>query len=528
MLKLSAISLAISASYNAQADQTIQDDLVVVGSICTGLDCVNGESFGFDTIRLKENNLRIRFMDTSSSSSFPTGDWQITINDTANGGVNRFSIEDLDAGTTPFTILGSAPNNSFYMAGSGNIGMGTTTPLVELSIKDGNTPTIRLEQDASSGFAEQAWDIGGNESNFFVRDVTNGSVLPFRIVPSAPNGSLYIAADGDVGLSTITPDGLFDVAHSSDANNHAFLITPSADVGINIDNGQVPNGLFDVQTTGAKSLFVVQNDGDVGVGTSNPVGRFEITNQGNNASYFNVDATGKVGVGTNTPDAQLHVVGSGLLISDSDIGSPTAQSPLHLQYTDEWQNYGFTIENVNDAVTGSAALSLQNKGSSSLSFMDNSSSPVTPRWTMYNRTSGNFIISSSETTEKALILKPNGNLILEGDITAKGTLYSSSENLKENFINVDTSIILSAISKLKILNWNYKTDSSNVRHMGPMAEDFHKSFALNGSNDIAISSSDVNGITLAAIQELNKRMQDKDDKIKALTIKVNKLLNKIK
>ncbi len=41
-------------------DQKIQDDLVVVGSICAGFDCVSGESFGFDTIRLKENNLRAR------------------------------------------------------------------------------------------------------------------------------------------------------------------------------------------------------------------------------------------------------------------------------------------------------------------------------------------------------------------------------------------------------------------------------------------------------------------------------------
>ena len=55
----------------AQADQQILDDLIVGGSICAGTDCSNGESFGFDTIRLKENNLRIRAMDTSNSASFP-------------------------------------------------------------------------------------------------------------------------------------------------------------------------------------------------------------------------------------------------------------------------------------------------------------------------------------------------------------------------------------------------------------------------------------------------------------------------
>jgi len=44
-------------------DQVIPDDLIVQGSLCVGFDCVNNENFGFDTIRLKENNTRIKFDD---------------------------------------------------------------------------------------------------------------------------------------------------------------------------------------------------------------------------------------------------------------------------------------------------------------------------------------------------------------------------------------------------------------------------------------------------------------------------------
>jgi len=68
-------------------DQVIADDLIVQGSACVGMDCVNGESFGFDTIRMKENNLRIKFQDTSTGT-FPTVDWQLTANDSTNGGAN--------------------------------------------------------------------------------------------------------------------------------------------------------------------------------------------------------------------------------------------------------------------------------------------------------------------------------------------------------------------------------------------------------------------------------------------------------
>ncbi len=186
-------------------DQVIYDDLIVDGSLCVGFDCVNGESFGFDTIRLKENNLRIKFQDTSSAASYPTNDWQITANDSTNGGKNKFSIDDIDGGRTPFTIEAGAPSHSLYVEDYGRVGLGTSTPSVELHVVDGDTPTVRLEQDGSSGWAAQTWDVAGNETNFFIRDVTNGSKLPFRIRPSAPSSSIDISASGQVGIGTASP-----------------------------------------------------------------------------------------------------------------------------------------------------------------------------------------------------------------------------------------------------------------------------------------------------------------------------------
>jgi hypothetical protein len=186
-------------------DQVILDDLIVVGSGCIGQDCVNNENFGFDTIRMKENNLRIKAQDTSNSGSFPTNDWQITFNDSANGGLNKFSIDDIDGGRTPFTIEAGAPSHSLYVDDGGLVGLGTSTPVVELHVKDGDTPTLRLEQDGSSGFTPQTWDVAGNETNFFVRDVTNGSTLPIRLRPGAPSSSIEVASNGNVGIGS-APD----------------------------------------------------------------------------------------------------------------------------------------------------------------------------------------------------------------------------------------------------------------------------------------------------------------------------------
>ncbi len=190
---------------SAMADSVVLDDQIINGSLCVGVDCVNGESFGFDTIRMKENNLRIRAIDTSSSASFPTVDWQLTFNDSANGGLNKFTIDSLDNARTPFTIEYGAATNALVVADNSNIGFGTATPVVNLHTVTGNTPTLRLEQDGSSGFTPQTWDVASNETNFFVRDATNGSNLPFRIMTGASGDAIVIANSGNIGLGTSAP-----------------------------------------------------------------------------------------------------------------------------------------------------------------------------------------------------------------------------------------------------------------------------------------------------------------------------------
>tara|TARA_R110002110_G_scaffold18457_38_gene77431 strand:- start:669 stop:1850 length:1182 start_codon:yes stop_codon:yes gene_type:complete len=199
---LAAGALTFSSGM-ALADQVIVDDLIVQGSICSGQDCVNGESFGFDTLRLKENNLRIKAQDTSASASFPTVDWQLTFNDSSNGGENKFSVDNIDSSRTPFTILSSARTNAIF-ASDNRVGFGTSTPSVSLHAVDGNTPALRLEQNGSSGFTAQTFDIASNEANFFVRDVTNGSALPFRIQPGASTNAFYISSDNDIGMAAGT------------------------------------------------------------------------------------------------------------------------------------------------------------------------------------------------------------------------------------------------------------------------------------------------------------------------------------
>lgn len=446
---------------NVIADQQFQDDVIVIGSLCVGVDCVNGENFNFDTIRLKENNLRIRFTDTSSSSSFPTTDWEITINDSANGGANFFRIANIDENKNPLTILNTAPDNAIYVTNNG-VGFNTASPLVNLHVKAGNSPTLRLEQDQSSGFSAQSWDVGGNETNFFVRDVTNSSALPLRISAGASNASIFIANDGDIGFETTTPDGLFDIAHPIDANNHAVLVDSTGNFGINIDNGFTPTGLFDVQTTGGVSRFTVESDGDIGVGTSTPLGRFQI-----------VDSL--------TTNGQT----SSVVYTNTNAGS---QAVL---------------------------LELQNAGNAYLKMTDTSNNSS---WFVGSRDNGNFTLSHTSGGGRLLDLDQSGNLITTGTITGVSTKIA-----KENIEALNLDFVLEKLNALEITRWNYIKDSDDVKHIGPMAEDFHQAFALNGENSTdRIAFSDSIGVALAAIKALIEKNNKLEQKLKSLEDKVER------
>lgn len=65
--------------------------------------------------------------------------------------------------------------------------------------------------------------------------------------------------------------------------------------------------------------------------------------------------------------------------------------------------------------------------------------------------------------------------------------------------------ILQKTADLPISVWTYGFDHPSVRHLGPMAQDFARAFGL-GSSDRRIDMVDANGVALACIQALYRRV----------------------
>jgi hypothetical protein len=94
-------------------------------------------------------------------------------------------------------------------------------------------------------------------------------------------------------------------------------------------------------------------------------------------------------------------------------------------------------------------------------------------------------------------------------------LCKSDRNQKKNIAPADTDAILKKVSELPISTWTYLEEPAGVRHLGPMAQDFHASFGL-GNDDRTYHSVDAHGVALAAIQALERIVKQQEQRIERL------------
>ena len=83
----------------------------------------------------------------------------------------------------------------------------------------------------------------------------------------------------------------------------------------------------------------------------------------------------------------------------------------------------------------------------------------------------------------------------------------SDRNVKHQVEPVDAEAVLEKVSSLPLSSWSYKAQDPSVRHIGPMAQDFHAAFGV-GEDNRRISAVDADGVALAAIQGLNQKLEE--------------------
>jgi hypothetical protein len=117
-----------------------------------------------------------------------------------------------------------------------------------------------------------------------------------------------------------------------------------------------------------------------------------------------------------------------------------------------------------------------------------------------------------------------------GGLYVNGAIVPSSDrNVKEDFAAVDAQEMLKKVAALPLQSWSY-TNRPGVKHVGPMAQDFHSAFGL-GEDDKHIATVDADGVALAAIQGLNQKLEgqlrQKDSELKSQQRQITALLNRL-
>ncbi len=95
-------------------------------------------------------------------------------------------------------------------------------------------------------------------------------------------------------------------------------------------------------------------------------------------------------------------------------------------------------------------------------------------------------------------------------------------NLKENFTEIDGGELLEKVAVLPVTMWNYKRESDDVKHIGPVAQDFRATFGV-GDDDRTIAAMDAAGISLASVKELYRRACAQEQEITRLRARIKEL-----
>ena len=360
-------------------------------------------------------NARIALRRANATGVSATGNIDWIGNDNAVGA--RIGVNDDVGGSMAFKLGGSAIGNTrLFISSAGNVGIGTTSPAIsgdarELAVSAGTSgdsiSAIVMQGSRTIANGRVSTLYGFNGSNllgyqmFLTGNEANSGKIGFVTYNAgAAVDAMMITQSGNVGIGTTNPTYKLDVngAVASYGSTNQYLIAhttagsgtnaaveirggaSNADWLIGTNRGDIwgaGDTLAFYKNAGAYGAkMVIQDNGNVGIGTTSPNARLELVggsqlrfgsngNSGDNSIYLRggtsgdkariilnhynykdwtiaagdagagkfsitgtlggadgivMDTSGNVGIGTTAPDDRLHVLGGKVKIQSSANG----------------------------------------------------------------------------------------------------------------------------------------------------------------------------------------------------------------
>jgi hypothetical protein len=187
-------------------------------------------------------------------------------------------IESL--GDICFLTGNSSATERLRILANGNVGIGTTSPATKLEVYGGRL-TVSASDANKAGVIELS---NGSKTNYVFTDGSTGDLF---LRTDSPNHNLILQAggsQGNVGIGTTTPTHKFHVL-AADAvgllestGSQAYLrLSTREGLDNRVEITNRPGGRLSLWTAGAGDVFNITRVGNVGIGTTSPAARLEIS-----------------------------------------------------------------------------------------------------------------------------------------------------------------------------------------------------------------------------------------------------------
>ena len=218
-----------------------------------------------------------------------------------------------------------AQTNTF--PASGNVGIGTTSPQSQLDIfTTGNTGLNLRTADYSTLISQFEGDwFGVSNPTIIQPGMPNNTSHPIVITPvqNAPTSGIVISSSGSVGIGTTAPRAKLDIGDTAGNGSLEAVFARLGEGNTSGDGTYLGVRSWATQPVAALGFsiehhFYGETNSSINFYRGGDTrGGFITFATSNNTERMRVDATGNVGIGTTSPNAKLEVTGNIRLTSGS-------------------------------------------------------------------------------------------------------------------------------------------------------------------------------------------------------------------
>jgi hypothetical protein len=249
-----------------------------------------------------------------------TGNAYIIFSDAVDGTATEYANQIRFSHTDNFLSIKTVGSERLRIDSSGNVGIGTTSPTVNLQVYDASSSQLKITNGLATPVDLQLFASSSSYAGI-------GTASNHRLALRTNNTEkVTILASGNVGIGTTSPTNKLDIRQSTSGGSD---VLGTGAISIGSDNPywtfrgtatSLQDLAFDRSYAGTwyESMRIQRSTGNVGIGTTNPTAPLHIVSGASNPYSLKLqsDATGQWQLGVGYPgyyDGQF-------LLQDASVG----------------------------------------------------------------------------------------------------------------------------------------------------------------------------------------------------------------